>query len=134
MIRRAPHFLTFATALLLAGCGGAKLAEAPAPSIVAAEPAKPAIAGVLAGSVGQKLDKSSRQKAFDAQMLALDSGQRRSWKGERGSFGYVEIGPETARSEGACRSYSHKIYVAGRPQSGEGLACRAPDGAWRMAG
>lgn len=118
-----------AVALILAGCN-----SSPPPAVVAATPAipaKPAISG-QALALGKSLTEEDRQSAFDAQVLALDKGQRQTWKGKHGAFGYVEPGAETVRAEGVCRDYVHKIYVGGRPQSGSGSACRDPSGAWRF--
>ena len=50
-------------------------------------------------------------------MAALDSGQKRSWRGAKGVFGFVEPG---AASGDGCRAYSQTIYVAGRPNRGRG--------------
>ena len=102
------------------------------PASAPAVPAKPAISGALAESLGKGLDDNDRQIAFDAQLAALEKGQRQSWRGKKGSFGIVDPGAEHTRSEGTCREYTHKIYVGGRPQSGQGLACRQANGNWRF--
>ena len=83
-------------------------------------------------SLGKSLTEEERQTAFDAQVLALEKGQRQTWKGKHGAFGYIEPGAEAARAEGVCREYVHKIYVAGRPQTGSGSACRDASGFWRF--
>lgn len=98
----------------------------------AAPPGPPPAGGVITGALGQKLDEADRQKAFEVSLAALDSGQRQTWKGGHGSFGYVDAGAESSRAEGLCRSYIHKIYIAGRPQSGEGLACKSSAGSWKI--
>ena len=118
------------SALPLSACN-TKAPEEP-PLTVAAPAGPPPLGGVIAGALGQKLDEGDRRKAFDASLAALDGGKRQTWKGGHGSFGYVDAGPETARAEGQCRSYIHKIYIAGRPQSGEGLACKSTAGAWKI--
>src|SRR5450830_1607606 len=33
-----------------------------------------------------------------------------------------------------CRSFSHTIYIDGRPQTARGTACRNPDGTWTSLG
>ena len=120
----------------LAGCSSVGSGAAPPPVVAApAEPAAAAIptgaalGGVLGGPVGATLDEGDRQMAWEAQVAALDSGQRRSWRGSHGVFGYVE--PGAAAGEG-CRAYSQTIYIAGRPQQGHGTGCRQSDGSWRM--
>ena len=106
-----------------------------APAGVAGAVAAPAIplgaalGGVLGGPIGAALTEADRQAAWNAQIAALDSGQRRSWRGAHGVFGFVEPGAETGDG---CRAYTQTIYVAGRPNRGQGVACKQPDGAWKM--
>ena len=104
---------------------GATPTGIPAPAI----PTGAALGGVLGGSVGSSLTDDDRQAAWQAQVGALDSGQRRSWRGAKGVFGFVE--PGAATGDG-CRAYSQTIYVAGRPNRGRGIGCKQPDGSWRM--
>jgi surface antigen len=120
----------------LAGCSSVGSGAAP-PAVAAApaEPAAPAIptgaalGGVLGGPVGASLSDGDRQTAWEAQVAALDSGQRRSWRGSHGVFGYVE--PGAAAGDG-CRPYSQTIYIAGRSNRGHGVGCKQPDGSWKM--
>ena len=114
----------------LSGCVDSAPPEVAVP--VAAAPVKPEISGVLAGTIGKNLDEGDRQIAFDAQMVALEMGQRQTWRGKKGTYGIVEPGAESVRAEGACRDYAQKVYVGGRPQSGNGTACRKPDGNWHF--
>jgi surface antigen len=121
----------------LAGCSSVGSGAAP-PTVAAAAPAEPdapaiptgaALGGVLGGPVGASLNDENRQTAWEAQIAALDSGQRRSWRGSHGVFGYVE--PGAAAGDG-CRAYSQTIYIAGRPNRGHGTGCKQPDGSWKM--
>ena len=105
--------------------GCAAPAGIPAPAI----PTGAALGGVLGGPVGASLTDDDRQAAWQAQVGALDSGQKRSWRGAKGVFGFVEPG---AASGDGCRAYSQTIYVAGRPNHGKGVGCRQPDGSWKM--
>ncbi len=89
-----------------------------------------ALGGVVGNSIGRDLDEQDRQAAYDAQMAAWDSGSRRPWRGPH-AYGYVDPGPEFADSRGTCRNYTHRIYIDGRPQAAQGVACRGPDGGWR---
>ena len=94
----------------------------PSPAVAApAEPAAPAIPTgaalpcALAGrDRGVAQATADRQTAWEAQVAALDSGQRRSWRGSQGVFGYVEAG--SAATGDGCRAYSQTIYIAGRPE------------------
>ncbi len=92
-------------------------------------PSGPALGAVLGGPVGASLPEIDRQAAWNAQIAALDSGQSRSWRGAHGVFGFIAPGAETG---GGCRAYSQTIYVAGRPKRGQGVACKLPDGTWKM--
>ena len=143
--------LTRGAALLcaagLAGCsttgGGASLASLPTPvPAVASLPPEAAPAPVpvnygtfLGGPVGAKLPEADRTAALGAEDGAVASGERRTWKGERGVFGYVVPGPAGAGAEGAaaeCRSFTATIFFAGRPQTGHGTGCRDADGTWHV--
>jgi len=115
---------------------GALQPSPPTPSVVAPGqspaqpmPSGPALGGVLGGPIGALLTDVDRQAAWNAQIAALDSGQKRSWRGAHGVFGFVAPGAETG---GGCRAYSQTIYVAGRPNRGQGVACRQADGSWKV--
>jgi surface antigen len=100
-------------------------AQSPAPTV----PSGAALGGVLGGPIGASLTEDDREAAWKAQITALDSGQRRSWRGAHGVFGFVEPGSETG---GGCRAFSQTIYVSGRPNRGQGVACKQAGGTWRM--
>jgi surface antigen len=142
---RAALLMIALSSIGLAGCqsvgsgGGPPAATgsvgAPAPAAAPPElPAPPiptgaALGGVLGGPVGASLTDEDRAAAWNAQVAALDSGQKRSWRGAHGVFGFVE--PGAATGDG-CRPYSQTIYVAGRPTHGRGVGCKQPDGIWKM--
>ena len=110
--------------------GAATSTGAPAPGIPApAIPTGAALGGVLGGPIGASLTDDDRGAAWQAQVGALDSGQKRSWRGAKGVFGFVAPG---AASGDGCRAYSQTIYIAGRPNRGKGVGCRQPDGSWKM--
>lgn len=139
--------MALASVLATAGCSVSGLGSigpiAAAPSVAAAPP--PVVYGpFLDGPVGQKLSAADRDKALAAEQDALASGQRRTWKGERGTFGYVEpaavaaadvdvAAPPTVTAD-ACRGFTSTIYIAGRPQVGHGRGCPGPDGSYRISG
>ena len=152
MSRKAALIVTAAP--LLAGCGAfgggaapppvAPVAAAPPagtatvapPAAVSVTPLPPpvptgaALGGVLGGPVGAGLNDADRASAWNAQIAALESGQRRSWRGAHGVFGFVEPGADAGAG---CRAYSQTIYVSGRPNKGHGVACKQADGAWTMS-
>jgi surface antigen len=131
----------------LAGCsavgssGGPPVAALPgagAPPPAAGTPAQPAtpaiptgaaLGGVLGGPVGASLTDDDRRAAWNAQVEALGSSQRRSWRGAHGVFGFVAPGAATG---GGCQAYSQTIFIAGRAHQGHGVACKQPDGSWKM--
>ncbi len=113
---------------IVAGCAPTGPSPAAPPPVAAAPQGPPSPAGVIAGPLGASLSEADRQTAFDTQVDALDSGQRKSWKGKAGVFGYVEPGVEA----GGCRDYTHTLYIDGRPQSGKGNACRQANGTWKF--
>jgi surface antigen len=112
----------------LAGCAPSTPTPAAPPPVAAVPEGPPPPAGVIAGSIGSSLSEADRQIASDAQIAALDKGEKRSWKGKAAVFGYVE----PAAENGGCRDYTHTVFIDGRPQSGKGSACRQPNGAWKF--
>jgi surface antigen len=105
------------------------------------------IAGALVGAgvgaflgnrIGAAMDDEDKQRAYAAQMDALDRGAPGapvSWKNpDSGRYGTVVPGPTYQESGRNCRSYTHTIYIDGRPETARGTACRNPDGTWTMLG
>jgi surface antigen len=135
-MRRAVVLMLALGSPVLAGCSGASsggtgppVAAAPTQPAPPAVPTGAALGGVLGGPVGAALSDADRQAAWEAQIAALGSGQRRSWRGSHGVFGFVEAGGDIG---GGCRAYSQTVYVAGRPNRGHGVGCKQPDGSWKM--
>jgi surface antigen len=85
---------------------------------------------VIAGPVSASLSDIERERGFKAQMDAVETGKRVSWRGDRTSYGYVEPG---ADGLGGCRAYTHTVYLDGRAQRGSGQACRKTDGSWNFS-
>ncbi|MGE4371696.1 MAG: hypothetical protein AB7E29_02155 [Xanthobacter sp.] len=90
--------------------------------------------GFLSGALGDGLDAADRQRGYDAELSALETGGPGypiGWKGESGARGTVIAGPAYRRPGFQnCRDYSHTIYVNGRPQLARGAACKT-DGQWK---
>ena len=108
---------------------GSKLETTGAPGITG---------GVLGGAIGTTLDERDRQRAYAAEVQALENGEPGipvGWRGEGPQrYGTVVPGaPYQARGT-KCRDYSHSIYIDGRPQIARGTACRNPDGSWTPVG
>lgn len=144
------------TAAALCGCsltsGNVSPFSSTSPAVAVAPPPAPqsvTYGAFLEGPVGSKLSSTSRDKALAAEQDALASGQRKAWKGDNGTFGYVEPGPgasapkPTAEADAshpidgaapACRSFTSTVFIGGRSQVGHGSGCQNPDGTYRITG
>jgi len=94
--------------------------------------------GILGGAIGTALDERDRQRAFAAEVQALEYGEPGlpvGWRGEGPKrYGTVVPGAPYQTRGAKCRDYSHSIYIDGRPQIARGTACRNPDGGWSPVG
>lgn len=96
----------------------------------------------LEGPVGSRLGEADRQAAFKAESQAVSTGERKTWRGAKGVYGFVvpaASGPAAGSPDsnpdgggGECRSFTHTVYFGGRPQTGRGTGCRDADGSWRI--
>jgi surface antigen len=94
-----------------------------------------AAGGILGGAIGASLDEQERERAYAAEMQALEYGEPGApvgWRSDRRAeyYGTVVPGPPYQTAGRRCREYSHTVYVNGRPQTARGTACRNPDGTW----
>ena len=101
---------------------------------VAAGLAGAAIGGLIGNRIGASLDDADKERAYAAQMDALEkgpSGAPVSWRNpDSGRYGTVVPGPAYADRGRNCRSFTHTIYIDGKPQTARGTACRNPDSTW----
>lgn len=122
------------TGAIIGGLAGSAIGHGDAGSVVAGA----LIGGLIGGAVGAQLDEQDRQRAYAAEMDALErgrSGAPVSWRNpDNGHYGTVVPGQAYERSGMNCREYTHTIYIDGRPQTARGTACRQPDGTWRPVG
>ncbi len=97
-----------------------------------------AAGGLLGSAIGASLDEQDRQRAYMAEMEALERGAPGApvgWRGERPTYyGTVVPGPYYVSRGMRCRSFTHTVYIDGRPQAMRGTACRNPDGTWTAVG
>jgi len=101
---------------------------------VAAGVAGAAIGGLIGNRIGAALDDEDRQRAYAAQIDALErgnSGAPVGWENpDSGRRGTIVPGPAYDRRGTKCREFTHTVYIDGRPQIARGAACRNPDGTW----
>lgn len=96
------------------------------------------VGGLVGSAIGRDLDERDRQRAYAAEMQALETGPAGApvgWRSERTTYyGTIVPGPFYDYSGRRCRQYTHTIYINGQPQSARGTACRNPDGSWSAVG
>lgn len=93
--------------------------------------------GALAGSeLGRTLDDVDRLKANKAATTAHTSpiGHGINWNNpETGNRGTVTAVRDGTSQDGLyCREFQQTITVESKTQTGTGVACRRPDGTWRI--
>ena len=112
---------------------GSQIGGAPAERVTAAV-AGAAIGGLIGNRIGAGLDDEDKQRAYAAQIQALEegpSGAPVAWRNpDSGRYGSIVPGPAYDTRGAKCRQYTHTIYIDGKPQSARGAACRNPDGSW----
>ena len=101
---------------------------------VAAAVAGGLIGGLIGNRLGQAMDDEDKQRAYAAQIQALESGPSGApvaWRNpDSGRYGSVVPGPAYQANGANCRQFTHTIYIDAKPQTTRGAACRKPDGAW----
>ena len=131
------------TAGTLAGAGtgalvGAAVAGGGTGNRIAGAAIGGALGGLIGNRIGAALDDEDKERAYAAQMDALERGQPGapvSWRNpDSGRYGTVVPGPQYQQAGRNCRSYTHTVYIDGQPQTSRGTACRNPDGTWTAVG
>lgn len=92
------------------------------------------LGGVVGHKIGQSMDEADRRAAMEAEFRALETGRAGTatpWRNPNsGHYGTVVPGQPYMSAGAHCRSYTHTIYIDGRPETLTGKACRKPDGSW----
>ncbi len=94
-----------------------------------------ALGGLIGTRIGAAMDDEDKRRAYAAQMDALDRGPPGApvaWKNpDSGRYGTIVPGPAYATTDGRnCRSFTHTIYIDGKPETVRGTACHNADGSW----
>lgn len=93
-----------------------------------------ALYAILALQLVDTLNENQRQSYAWAQQqaVAVPIGESIQWH-DSGLYGSVTPVREGSDGSGRyCREFQHEITVGNRLQSGYGVACRQPDGAWEI--
>lgn len=93
--------------------------------------------GALIGSeIGRSMDEVDRMRANEAVLKAHDAplGEKITWKNpESGHYGTVTPTREGATESGNyCREFQESVTIGGKTEQAYGVACRQPDGSWRI--
>ena len=90
--------------------------------------------GVLPAGSMTNLSKSDRLRALEAKYKALESapgGLPVAWKSFDGrASGQVIAATPYQVGQQNCRQYTHTATIGGQTVTGQGAACRDPDGSW----
>src|SRR3546814_6433060 len=93
-----------------------------------------ALYAILALQLVDRLNESQQQSYVWAQQraVAVPIGESIQW-GDSGVYGRITPIRDGADGSGRyCREFQPQITVGDRLQSGYGIACRQPDGAWEI--
>jgi surface antigen len=92
------------------------------------------VGGVLGKRFGSRFDERDRQEAALAERNAVAANHAAVWSNpQTGSAG--EVRPKRSYTDASgrqCRDYEHTVIVEGQRETGNGTACRQPDGTWRI--
>lgn len=121
----------------LGGVLGAALTSGKSSSTRAFAAAAGAVVGLLAGSeVGRSLDDNDKRNAAAAQEKAATAplGQTIAWNNPNsGNSGAYTPTRDGYASDGRyCREFEETIVIGGKTERGTGVACRNPDGTWKI--
>ena len=97
-----------------------------------------ALGGLIGNRIGAALDDEDKERAYAAQMDALERGQPGapvSWRNpDSGRYGTVVPGPQYQQAGRNCRSYTHTVYIDGRPRPPAAPPAAIQDGTWTAIG
>lgn len=89
--------------------------------------------GIIGGSIGSYLDYMDEAdgERLNAALEHSPTGQIIEWQNPDTNVGWQLMSTQTLQtSNGPCRKYQVGIIIDGNKETGEGTACRRPDGYW----
>ncbi|MEO8883122.1 MAG: hypothetical protein ABI377_06900 [Devosia sp.] len=81
----------------------------------------------------KSMSDASKSQASSAQYYALAFGRvgaARTWAGDSGVTGQVNVGPFVKVNNRDCRDFTNVVNVASKSYTKRGTACRGDDGRW----
>lgn len=94
------------------------------------------LGGLLGSELGKRLDDNDKKQIEMANQRVYSApiGQPVDWYNpNNGNRGQVTATREGTSSSGEyCREFTQTVTVGGQSQQAYGVACRQPDGAWRI--
>ena len=123
---------------VLQGDGGTSAGTPPVTGSIGAKPTAtqgaPVVGPFVGNHIDAALDDEDRQRAYAAQIQALEtgpSGAPVAWRNpDSGHYGNVVPGPAYQISGANCRQFTHTVTINGALQARHGTACRNADGTW----
>lgn len=94
------------------------------------------IGGLMGSEIGRSMDEVDRMQANRAVVQAQSApiGQQITWNNPNsGNYGTITPTRDGNSASGQyCREFQQTITVGGRTEQAYGIACRQPDGSWRI--
>jgi len=100
------------------------------------------LGGIAGNAIAKDACKDQRHDAYYYNNTYYDAfngdeGQEYEWRNPNTSnYGYVTAGEYYDEGyggySGPCRQFEQRVYIDGRPETATGVACRQPDGTWRI--
>ena len=96
------------------------------------------LGAIIGGETGKSLDRADKLAMADAQHDALEygaSGTTTAWQNpDSGNAGEIVPQPAFRQADGTyCREFQQTIIVGAEMVSAYGIACRQPDGTWKLS-
>ena len=96
------------------------------------------LGAIIGGETGKSLDRADKLALAQAQHDALEkgvSGSSTTWENpDSGNSGEIVPQPAYQQADGIyCREFQQIIMVGAEIQAAFGIACRQPDGSWKLS-